>query len=72
MAKWEIGRLAGIEYSDERTLHHRLLLRPTTAAVFKKVMGFDPQGTAKNLWWAVTPDGDIVDGINIARFRRTL
>ena len=57
----EVGRIAAVEYVDEPGLWHtRVLLRKSSPAVLKQVMGFDsPGATASSVFWVLTATGDV-------------
>ena len=58
--KMGVGDIAMVEYEGEKGLFHcRGLLRHTTRAVVRHVMGFEPQGGEGSAWWVLTPTGDV-------------
>lgn len=53
------GRMILVEYEgDERLWHERMVVRATTPTIFGRVTG-GPPTRATDLWWVLTPDGDL-------------
>ena len=57
----EVGRTVYVEYQgDKGVAHGRLLLRTATEKSLEATTGETCSGIArKNIWWILTPDGDI-------------
>ena len=56
MMEYERGDLVQLNYFT-REWHTRLLLKPTTPEVMKRIIGEEPR--SDSVWWVLTPSGDI-------------